>query len=438
MPLGSCVLICTADRELFLAPLDRQVCHVSSVDSPGRDEVSRDEVSRDESCRDGLSQRLLKQTQACVRCGLCQPHCPTYAISKTETESPRGRISLAAALAQGRLDAAFADAADALAHCVGCRRCESVCPAGVTFDALITDAQALVREQRTPSWRQRGLEWALAKRWPLNVAWPLLRFVRALLPAAWIPLLPVVPAPPPSGGVHKALGLSRGRVALFTGCVAQRLDADVHRAAISVLTRMGWDVWVPSGPLCCGALHRHAGAVDGAAAQVQATRQAVMAEVSNCAAVLIAASGCYADLRAALTPVPVHELLAFVADDAALSTLDPRASTEVVALHTPCTQSTAVGRPDAAARVLAAIPGLRIESLPDRGCCGAAGSHALLYPERANALRAGILDGMHSSATKTLCSANVGCRIHLAAGLQQRHLRISTRHPLELLAAQLA
>lgn len=410
-------------------PLDHQVSHLSSVDSPSRDGVWREAVA----------QRLLTQTQACVRCGLCQPHCPTYAISQTETESPRGRISLAAALAQDRLGDAFADAADALDHCLSCRRCESICPAGVTFDALMADARVLVRVRRAPNWRQRGLEWAIAKRWPLTVGWPVLRLARALLPSRWVPSVPAIPAAPPRAGIHAAQGPSRGRVALFTGCVAQRLDANVHRAAIAVLTRMGWDVWLPSGPLCCGALHRHAGALAGAAEQADAARQSMLAEAADCAAVLIAASGCYADLRAALAPVglPVHELLEFVADDAALATLPLRASGDSVIVHTPCTQATAVGRSDAAAKVLAAIPGLRIESLPDRGCCGAAGNNALIDPERASVLRAGLLDSMSSSAASTLCCANVGCRIHLAAGLAERHSCMRTQHPIERLAEHL-
>ncbi|MGH8165468.1 MAG: 4Fe-4S dicluster domain-containing protein, partial [Rhodanobacteraceae bacterium] len=64
------------------------------------------------------SDRIAALADECVKCGLCLPHCPTYALEATETESPRGRIALAAGATSGALSGGF-DLRLHLDHCLG-------------------------------------------------------------------------------------------------------------------------------------------------------------------------------------------------------------------------------------------------------------------------------------------------------------------------------
>ena len=69
---------------------------------------------------------------ACVACGLCLPHCPTYRVTGLETASPRGRIAAMQAvdLHGAPIDATFERYME---ECVQCRGCEAACPSSVPF-----------------------------------------------------------------------------------------------------------------------------------------------------------------------------------------------------------------------------------------------------------------------------------------------------------------
>ena len=108
-----------------------------------------------------------------------------------------------------------------------------------------------------------------------------------------------------------------------------------------------------------------------------------------------------------------------------------------VLLHTPCTQRNVVKAPDATRRLLERIPGLTIEPL-DSACCGAAGSYFVTQPAMADALLEPKLEAARRTQATLLVSSNVGCAMHLAAGLRRAGLTARVLHPVELLALQRA
>ena len=73
--------------------------------------------------------------QQCMHCGLCLPTCPTYDATKLERNSPRGRISLMRAIADGRVEPTNAFAEE-MYFCLGCLACMTACPAGVNYAEL--------------------------------------------------------------------------------------------------------------------------------------------------------------------------------------------------------------------------------------------------------------------------------------------------------------
>jgi glycolate oxidase iron-sulfur subunit len=390
---------------------------------------------------------LVRLADQCVKCGLCLPHCPTYRVGRIEAEGPRGRIALARALATGEL-APTPSARGHLDQCLACLSCEVVCPSQVRYGALIDRvraglAQADARAGRRPDALARLLHA------PLRLA-RLARVASFLRTGRWLPriagLLPpgrlrrlaavqaVVPARVPLP--PRRARASAGRVALFRGCVADVQDRDTLAAARRLLEACGYEV-AETPAACCGALQRHAGDAAGAAAQGDRTR--ALLQATGAGTVLCCASGCFGDLQlAAGDSMRVLDVAAFLAADAGFAALRFRPLAARAALHRPCTQVNVVGHEDAIGQVLARIPGIDVLALPlQPRCCGAAGSYFIEHPRIADALRGEKLAQAQVLAPDMLLTTNIGCRIHLAAGLRAAVATTPVLHPLALLARQL-
>jgi glycolate dehydrogenase iron-sulfur subunit len=388
--------------------------------------------------------RLLALADQCVMCGLCLPHCPTYRISLDEAESPRGRIALARWIAAGQLEP-DPIARRHLDQCLSCLSCQKVCPSEVRYGEIIVRARAMLG-----GGRRRGVLAGLlanqarlvalarigartgADRWMPRFARWLPRSLRAF--AERIPRAP-------KAGAAKArrMPADRGRVTLFRGCVASVYDRDTHDAARTLLAALGYDVVVPAGTPCCGALARHAGDTANADREAEATRSAIAGIGGD--AVLVSATGCFGDLRdhvAQRDGAPVVDIHAFLARDARFETLRFRPLAARVALHLPCTQVNVVGEIASIRALLARIPGLTTLTVPEQPrCCGAAGNYFIEHPAIADRLRDEKLAQIATDAPDLVLTTNIGCRTHLANGLRDRVGTPPVLHPLALLAQQL-
>jgi len=392
----------------------------------------------------GADDRLAALADQCVMCGLCLPHCPTYRLEQVEAESPRGRIALARALADGRLDPTPAAIAH-LDHCLGCLSCQKVCPSDVQYEEILvrTRAATLPRATGSTAWlRDPRRLTALARlgaavrapRWLPGLARLLPRASRWRRIATRLPAAPSIPRLP--GSIKPVQG---ARVALFRGCVASVYDRDTLAAARFLLEASGVAVVELAGTRCCGALPRHAGDIARAAAESAATREAL--RETGAELVLSCASGCHGDLRDQVAPgsaLRVLDIHAFLADHAGFAALRFRPYAARVAVHLPCTQVNVVGATAPIRNLLARVPQLEILSLPEQPrCCGAAGNYFIEQPDFADRLQAQKLDQVAALAPDILLTTNIGCRIHLANGLRTRVEAVPVLHPLALLAQQL-
>src|SRR5262245_20003478 len=158
---------------------------------------------------------------ACVACGLCLPHCPTYRITGEESASPRGRIAAMRSVADGlaQPDGRFSGFMDL---CLACRACEDGCPSHWPFGRMRERARVQVeplRSRRARTLRWLGLDVVLSHRkalWLAAALQPIGRLVvpkrvRSLTPrrSELFRRLPRVTEPPGEVG---------GTVAMLSGC----------------------------------------------------------------------------------------------------------------------------------------------------------------------------------------------------------------------------
>lgn len=384
---------------------------------------------------------LAELADQCVQCGLCLPVCPTYGLDRNEAESPRGRIAIAAALARGEVDPTAGLRAH-LDHCLACLNCETVCPAHVQYGELLIATRALLGPSPR---RPRHLLGLLARpdhlrrlrrmaRWLGIMHWKhgLLRRLPAHSP--WRTALLALPDTPMAPGVRAAPaqpGLPL--LALFPGCVASVEDAEAQQAAVTLLQAAGFGVAVLPA-FCCGAMDLHGGATAAAGRAAHQVRQAWLA--SGADQLISVTPGCLGSLRRALPRVQVVDPIELLAGHGQRLHFRPLARR--VALHLPCTQVNVAGTDAALLQLLRRIPALDVSVVPrPPHCCGAAGSHLLEFPERAAELRDATLRQVAALAPQQLLSSNIGCRLHLAAGIDAQGLAWPTMHPLTLLARQL-
>ena len=435
-----------------------------------------------------------RDLNTCIHCGLCLTACPTYRELKIEPDSPRGRIYLMRGLAEGRI-APDDSLVQHLDQCLGCRACETVCPAGVPYSRMLEETRGQLARRALPVTAGRSLgTWVLEHLVPhrgrmhlvmdllrLGQSRPMASFMRSALARRMLPafalqgfaMTPPLAARPDRRLEHVARDLPRGarmetardemifhpagppraRVAFFTTCVMETMFPGHNRDAVRLLVLAGCQVHVPRAQTCCGALHAHAGLRRTAKRLASAN---VAAFNGPCDAIVTDSAGCGAALReydhlladddgaragaAAFSSRArdVSEVLADLGLPAGAVRLtaarDP-AQPLRIGYHDPCHLAHAQKVRAAPRTLLRGLPGVELVDLPNSDwCCGSAGVYNLTHPGMADAQLAHKLDSIEQVQPELVVASNPGCLLHMARGARERGSDVRMVHLVEVLA----
>jgi glycolate oxidase iron-sulfur subunit len=406
-----------------------------------------------------IPQLDLPELYQCVHCGLCLNQCPTYRALQLEPESPRGRIHLVKAAAEGRIELSERFA-DHLYLCLLCRACESACPSGVQYGRIAEAA----REQLGPpgsDFAKRVLNFMFTQLLPyrgrLRLLFTLLRLyqrsgmrriARVFLPKRLREMDELLPAVPgrffqPHAGFAPALGARRAKVAMLDGCVMPILFGEVNASTVRVLRRSGCDVIFPPGQSCCGALNVHNG--ETAAAKQMARRNIDAFGAVDVDAFIVNAAGCGAAMKeyghllrddpeyrgkAERFSAKVKDAAEFLAELGLSGELKPL---EITATYQdPCHLAHGQKIRSQPRKLLQAIPGLKLVEMEgaDR-CCGSAGIYNLTHPAMSQHLLREKMQSIAATGATAVIAPNPGCMLQLRAGGQDTQLEVY--HLMDLL-----
>jgi len=412
--------------------------------------------------RDTISALNIPELYQCVHCGLCLNHCPTYRALRLEPDSPRGRIHLVQAAADGRIELS-PRFQEHLYLCLLCRACETACPSGVQYGRIAETA----RERLGPPGGHFGrvvLKLALtqvishagrvravatALKWYQRSG--IRRLLRPLLSKKLQEIDAMMPSIPdrffqPRQDTFPAIGPVRAKVAFLNGCVMPLLFPKVNEATVRVLQQNGCEVTLPRGQTCCGALNVHNG--ETAAAKKMARQNIDAFLAAGVDTVVVNAAGCgamlkeydhllrddsqYADKARHFSSM-VQDSAEFLAALGLVGDLGRLPMT--IAYQDPCHLAHGQRVRNQPRLLLQAIPGITVIEIEgsDR-CCGSAGVYNITHAEMSQHLLREKMQAIAATRAEAIVAPNPGCMLQLRYGVQRYGPELRVFHLMDLLA----
>jgi len=403
-----------------------------------------------------IAKELKEDVYKCIKCGLCLTPCPVYNLLRFEGASPRGRIQLIKKILEGRAEPSE-KFQNLLFTCLLCETCTANCPSGLQTDRLMKAMRTVMQERMGGNWQERilGILPGDKRRLPFFLYCERTRENllssgegKSGAPSAFEPLRSVSPPLREQVPEVNPAPESKGRVLYFTGCATNYLFPNVGHAVIKVLNRMGMEVILPKGQMCCGLPLYQWGGRKAALKNIRENlkllnRKDIYAVVVDCASCGAALKKEYAHILEEMgeNTEPAKELAEKVVD---ISQILARFDLEKilkpvegrVTYHDPCHLGRSQGVKEEPRNLLRKIPGLElVEMAGAETCCGGGAALPWEYPEVASGIGRNKIQSIKETRAGIVASGCPWCRQQIAENLGQESIRVL--HPVEVLAEAL-
>lgn len=407
-----------------------------------------------------------------MHCGLCLPHCPTYALTGLEKSSPRGRIRLIKSIADDDLPITEGFI-DEMNFCLDCQACETACPAGVKYGSLVEAARAQIFQQGYESifgtlakkvllrwffskparirilakmlkiYQDYGFQWFFQKSGLLKI------FSRKLHEIQF--LTPTISERPSSeiyGDVVNPESKTRYRVGFLTGCIMDVAFADVNADTIELLRHHGCEVVIPKAQLCCGSLQAHNGDREMARKLARANIEVFAHEDLD--AIIMNSAGCGAFMKeyghlfendleisekAKRVSAKVKDITEFLVEiglnnkHRTSNDEHRRYAGKRVTYHDACHLVHTQKVSQQPLNLIKSVPGIEFVELPESTwCCGSAGIYNIVRYDDSMKLLDRKVENIKKVRPDIIVTGNPGCLVQIKYGLEKEGLNIELLH----------
>ena len=403
-----------------------------------------------------ITKELKEEVYKCIKCGLCLTPCPVYNLLRFEGASPRGRIQLIKKALEGRAETSE-KFQDLLFTCLLCETCTANCPSGLQTDRLMKAMRSEIQERLGGDSLERILGNLPRDKRRLPFFLSCERTRENLLSSGEGKTGTLRAFEPPRSGSKpfreqvpevNPVPKPKGRVLYFSGCATNYLFPNVGHSVIKVLNRMGMEVVLPKGQMCCGLPLYQWGGRKSALKNIRENlklfnRKDVDTVVVDCASCGAALKKEYVHILEEMgeSAKPAKELAKKVVD---ISQILARFDLEKVlkpvenrvTYHDPCHLGRTQGVKEEPRSLLRRIPGVElVEMAGAETCCGGGAALPWEHPEVASGIGRNKAQSIKETGAAMVASGCPWCRQQIVENLGPESIRVL--HPVELIAEAL-
>ena len=418
-----------------------------------------------------LMRELEDQLVVCMRCGMCQSVCPVFDQTGREADVARGKL----ALLSGLMESMFDDPEGVyqrLNKCLLCGSCAANCPSGVSVQEIFLKARAILTGYMglspakrlilrgmlaNPALFDRLTEWGARFQKiftrPVNdiVGTSCARVMSPLIQDRHLRTLAPVPFHRQVAAIDRPAGKAGLKVAIFTGCLIDKMFPAIAHSTIKVLDHFGVGIFLPENQGCCGIPALSSG--DLPTFQKLLVHSLERFNSGEFDFLVTACATCTSTIhevwpkmaddrnRDAATRLArrTMDINQFLVKEAKLHPLtDTKGKARTVTYHDPCHLKKSLNVFSEPRAVISATPGYKLTEMvePD-WCCGMGGSFNLQYYDISKGIGQKKAAQIKDTGANVLATGCPACMIQISDMLSQAGADIAVRHPIELFAEAL-